>query len=76
VTGLFFGVAAGDSSSAARVAFFVSGVSLGEGFGVAFFLRFVVFGFALGLDDSSGDADAVARALRNRARFSSSVNCA
>jgi len=41
----------------ARFAFFVSGVSLGEGFVVAFFLCTAVFGFAVGLGDSSGDVD-------------------
>ena len=63
-----------------------SGVSRGGGFafglgaGEASFFVFdfcrAVFAFAAGLGDSSGDGDAVARAFRNCARFSSSVNCA
>src|SRR6266852_5084411 len=63
-----------------------SGVSRGVGFafglgaGEASFFVFdfcrAVFAFAAGLGDSSGDGDAVARAFRNCARFSSSVNCA
>ena len=74
--GLFFGVGVADLSSSARFAFFVSGVSLGEGFGVVFFLRFAVCRFAAGVGDSTGDADPAARAFRNCARFSSSVSCA
>ena len=76
--GLFFGLGVADSSSSARFAFFVSGVSLGEGFAVVLFLCVAVFGFAVGLGDSSGDVDVVARAFKNCARFSfsSSVSCA
>ena len=76
--GLFFGAGVGDSSSSACFALCGAGVSLGEGFAVAFFLCFAVFGFAVGLGDSSGDVDAAARAFRNCARFSfsSSVSCA
>ena len=75
-TGLFLGEGVGDSSSSACFALVGVGVSLGEGFAVVFFLCFAVFGFAVGLGDSSGDADAALRAFRNCARFSSSVNCA
>lgn len=57
-----------------------SGVSvvftLGFGEGDAFFsvgLAFAVFGFGFGLGDFSGEGDAVARAFKNSARFSSSV---
>ena len=63
-----------------------SGVSLGVGFafglgeGEASFLVFdfcfAAFAFAAGLGDSSGAGDAVARAFKNCARFSSSVSCA
>lgn len=65
-----------------------SGVSLGVGVGFAFGLGegeasflvfdfcFAAFAFAAGLGDSSGVGDAVARAFKNCARFSSSVNCA
>jgi len=76
--GLFFGLGVADSSSSARFAFLVSGVSLGEGFAVAFFLCLAVLGFAAGLGDSSGDVDGAARAFKNSARFSfsSSVSCA
>ena len=52
-----------------------SGVSFGVGAGVASSNVFF-FAFAAGLDDSSGDGDAVVRAFRNCARFSSSVSCA
>jgi hypothetical protein len=58
------------SSSAAFFVFFVSGVSLGEGFAVVSFLCRAAFAFGIGLGDSSGEVDAAARALRNCARFS------
>ena len=65
--GVFFGVAEGVASS----------VFLGFGFGdgeTAFLLCGGPFGFGLGVGDSSGAADAAPRALRNCARFSSSVS--
>src|SRR4029077_16792026 len=76
--GLFFGAGVDDSSSAACLPFFVSGVWPGGGFAVACLLCLAVFALGVGLGDSSGDVDAAARALRNCARFSfsSSLSCA
>jgi hypothetical protein len=55
---------------------FAFGLGVGDVSFFAFDFCFADFAFAAGLDDSSGVGDAVARAFRNCARFSSSVNCA
>ena len=65
--GVFFGVVDG----------VVSSVFLDLGFGdgeTVFRLCGEPFGFGLGVGDSSGAADVASRALRNCARFSSSVS--
>ncbi len=73
-----FALGLGDSvgSGVSRGVGFAFGLGVGEASFFVFDFCLAVFAFAAGLGDSSGDGDAVARAFRNCARFSSSVNCA